>query len=293
MPETHRFLVLDQNVLRDRNALESALDRCCREDLGLLITDNSAFEWSKGSKPFDTWRRSLEILSVYPEFVSVSRRLTDLLDDERLSAYPCNVVVHDGLTTSFRKILHELRVADYTSLQAILDGPARTLLPESLLEWGNHVQHKQWIVFVRDELRNMVSEKKLKSLRRDPQAGLVQWLSSEDGLRFVFQGIKQEMKDDVAALRLTQRTSALGAFVSTFGAIGMYWLLQGGLDTAPPQTITNDFQDIEYAVVGSLCQDLVTKDKRLATIYHAVTRAVPFRHRWVTQRLNPANLARL
>lgn len=280
MDRQHQFIVLDQNVMRDANAISSALDRCCREELQLLIPDVAGFELSKGSRQFDTWRHSLKCLCGYPEFVAVSRQLTKMLAEERQTGRPCETLVDSDLTTLMRQLLDALGRDDTASLRRMVDGPMRRLMPASLAAWSDSENHKLWILAVRDELRRMMSEEALKRLRNSPQEGLADWLSSVDGIRFVFQGLKSRGACDETALLLSTVPSVSSAFISGLAAVGLYWLAFGGLDSALSDKLTNDLLDMEYAVLGSLSVDLASKDRRIGIICRAMSTASCERREW-------------
>jgi hypothetical protein len=281
MDQQHQFIVLDQNMMRNSNAISTALDRCCREKLQLLIPDVAGFESSKGSKPFDTWRRSLECLRGYPEFVSVSRKLTKMLAEERRTGRPCETLVDSDVTMEMRALLKDLADDDSSALRKIIEGPVRRFMPASLAAWSDSEEHKQWISTARNELHCTMSHEALKELRKSPREGLAEWLSSTDGIRFVFQGIKSRGTADEASLLLSSLPSVSAAFISTFAAVVMYWLAFGGLDKVSPKKVTNDLLDIEYAILGSLSVDLLSNDKRLSTICRAVSTASRKRHAWL------------
>jgi hypothetical protein len=286
MDRKHKFIVLDQNVMRDSNAISSVLDRCCRESLFLLIPDVAGFELSKVSKPFDTWRGSLEFLRGYPEFVTVSRKLAKMLAEETGTGHPCNSLVDNDLTALMRQLLSALARDDPSSLQRMVDGPIHDLMPESLAAWSDSEEHKQWIIMICNELRRMMNEESLKRLRTSPQEGIAEWLSSVDGIRFIFQGIKSRGITDKTALLLSSVPSVSAAFFSASAAIAVYWLAFGGLNDASPDKLTNDLHDMEYVILGSLSVNLLSKDKRMKIICKAVSEASIKRHAWFHNRIN-------
>jgi hypothetical protein len=276
MCDQHPFIVLDQNVMRDRNALASSLNRCCRENLHLLIPDVAGFELSKGSRPLDTWCRSLALLVSYPELVVVSRKLTDMLYEEGCDGIPCRSVVHDDLTAVMREILGSVGRGDNSLLSEIVDR-----WPPTAAIWSDSEQHKKWIKGLRDGLRSMIGGNALSKLRNSPEQEVTRWLSSVDGVRFVFQGIKSRGIADKASLLLSSVSSITAAFVAAFAATGLYWLAFGGLENASPNTSTNDLLDTEYAILGSLSVDLLSSDKRISMICRAMKASSRERHNWI------------
>ncbi|MHC4405581.1 MAG: hypothetical protein ACYTG0_38540 [Planctomycetota bacterium] len=281
MNREYPFIVIDQNVLRDSKALAGALDRCCRDSLQLLVPDVAGFELSKGSRPLDTWRRSLDYLSAFPEFVSVSRKLTKMLAEERRTGRPCETLLDDHGTTELRAMLNKLASGDESALETLINGPVRELIPGSVDAWSDSESHKAWIKTMRDGLRDTMSPEDLKSLRRNPEEGLIVWWSSIAGTRFVFQGMQSRGQTAETPLRLSSVPSVTGSFIAAVGGLGMYWLASGGLDAAAPEKATSDWLDVEYAALGSLCVDLLSNDKRLNTVCGAIRTASRNRHSWL------------
>lgn len=257
--------------MRDHDVLTSALGRCCRENLRLLIPDIAGFELSKGSEPFDTWQRSLEVLSGYSEFVSVSRKLPYMLDEERQTGQPCKRLAEDYAADKFREVLATLADGDQSSLHRVINGPVREKIPSSLPLWNDLVKDKQWITTVRDDLRSAMSDDTLKKLRRSPDSEMATWLSSGDGILYVYEKGMRPALDASQAIELTRTRSVYAAFVSGFVAIGLYWLAFGGLDSVAPERLSNDIADLDYAVTGSLSVGLLSKDTRLNTIYQSIS----------------------
>lgn len=136
------FLVVDHNSLRqderrEDDLLKTAIDRCCRESLQILLPEGAFFELSKGSRPLDTWRRSLSFLAKYRELVSVSRKLSVLRQEEIVSGQPCSSISADDLTEFHRSLLESLAANDSRALTELVDGPIASLMPASIREFGD------------------------------------------------------------------------------------------------------------------------------------------------------------
>lgn len=287
------YLVIDQNQLRKPDAVTDAASRCRVNGFRLLIPDGAGFELSKSSEVFDTWRNSLEFLSPFTEEIVVSGKMTGMMSIEASTGFPIRDLVDDGASVLFRGILAELGNNDASSLSRLVTGPVSEKLPTSLKTWSDFEMHRSVIVRMRDLLREALTEREVKELRRDPSTELASWLSSCRGARFVYQGIASRGVDEVSALRLASMPSATGAFISSLSLVALHWLAFGGLETAKPEKVTNDLHDLEYAVLGSLSVDLLTADKRLQAINAAVTRAQISRQDWVKDQLSAAEYRRL
>lgn len=139
---------------------------------------------------------------------------------------------------------------------------------------------------VRNSLRSQLAEETIKDLRSRTAAGIVAWLSSADGIRFVFQGIQASGASPEAALRLAVEPSAYGGYVSGIAAMGLYWLAFSGLDDANPEALTNDLHDLEYGILGALSHSLLTADKRLKVIHQAIKSGNAGREEWFARARN-------
>lgn len=287
------YLVIDQNQLRRADAVAEAVSRCRDRGFRLLVPDGAGFEMSKSSVVFDTWRNSLEFLRSETEQIVVSGKMTDMMSTEVRTGHPIHDLVDSGASDLFRGILTDLGKGDETSLNRLVSGPIREKMPASLDAWSDAERQRSMFNQMRDLLKKEIGQQEVKELRRDPASQLASWLSSINGVRFVYQGIASRGADEVSALRLSATHSVTGAFISSLALVALHWLAFGGLETARPEKITNDLHDIEYAVLGSLSADLLSSDKRLQAIYEAVKAAQVSRHSWVKNQVRGAEYRRL
>jgi hypothetical protein len=72
----HQVITVDQNQLRDPDAIASVLRDCSQNGLRLLLPDGAFLEFSKGSSSIDTARLSLRLLAPYREIVCSSRKIS-------------------------------------------------------------------------------------------------------------------------------------------------------------------------------------------------------------------------
>jgi hypothetical protein len=185
----HPCVVIDQNQLRNPDVIKQLLDECRRAGLRLMLPDGAFLEFSKSGYPFDTARRSLQILAPYPEFVCSSRKLADLLRTELQSREPCATLVEETATAFLRSMLAKLEHGDESTLRKLVDGPLAEMMPPALEVWNNHEENKRLIQGIHDQLKADMSSDQLKALRRSPENAPSDWLSSLRGIQFVFQGL--------------------------------------------------------------------------------------------------------
>ena len=280
------YLVIDQNQLRRADAIADAVSRCQNDDLQLLVPDGAGFELSKSSDVFDTWQNSCELIAPHSNLLVASRKMTDMMRTEIRIGQPIDSLADTGATEVFRGILDDFANGDESSLRQLVEGPVKDKMPASLNAWSDCEAHRSMISQMRDMLKEMLSDEAVKRLRRSPESEFASWLSSTDGMWFVFQKIRLHGETDVSALRLASAPSVTGAFISSLAAVALYWLAFGGLETVNPEKVTNDLHDIEYAVLGSLSVGLLSADKRLQNIHEAVKSAQASRHRRFKDQLD-------
>jgi len=278
------FVVVDQNQMRCAEVIAAAMEQCRQEHLRFLIPDVAGFEFSKilskGGDPFLTWKHSLQSIAPFSGRVVIGRKLSDVWNEEINEGSPSVRIVDDGATERFRNLLCQINSGNESSLRELIDGSVLRLMPSYLAHWSNHEDHKVMLRTVRDSLRSQLTEATIKDLRTRTADGMVAWLSSADGVRFVFQGVQNRGASPETALRLATEPSAYGGFLSGMAAIGLYWLAFGGLEGAKPEDVTNDLHDLEYGILGALSHSLLTADKRLKVIHYAIRSGYLGRKEW-------------
>jgi hypothetical protein len=166
-----------------------------------------------------------------------------------------------------------LELGDETALRKLVDGPVAEMMPPALEVWNNHEENKRLVQGLHDALKAGMPPDQFKALRQSPEEGVSKWLSSADGVRFVFQGLKARGADDDTAYALTRAPSVSAGFLSAMAGLAVYWLAFGGLATAAAKESSGDLNDVEYIVLGALSRSLATSDKRASVICQAVAGA--------------------
>lgn len=273
MPWQLPFITIDQNQLRDPDAVAQVVDDCRRNGLQILLPDGAFLEFSKSGCPFDTARNSLQILAPHRELVCASRELPDMLRDELRQRDPCASLVQKDTTKFLRSILAELEHSEESALRKLVEGPVAKLMPPALAAWNNHEENKRLVQRVHDALKAGMPFDQLKSLRRSPEEGVSEWLSSAAGMRFVFDGLKARGANDDGAWKLTRTPSVNAGFLFAIAGLALYWLAIGGLAPTAATKLSGDLNDVEYVVLGALSRSLATFDRRASIICRSVVRA--------------------
>ena len=269
----HPFITIDQNQLRHPDAISRLLDDCCRNELRLLLPDGAFLEFSKGGAPLETARHSLCVLAPYRELVCSSRKIAEMLRDELQRRAPCVSLVQEESTRFLRSILEELEHGDETKLRELVDGPIAELMPPALEVWNDHKHNRLTVHGLHDALKGDISASQLKALRRSPEYEVSKWLSSADGMRFVYRRLKDRGADGATAYELMRTPSVSAGFLSAMVALAAYWLAFGGLATAAAKEFSGDLLDMEYVILGALSRSLATADRRASLICQAVASA--------------------
>jgi hypothetical protein len=199
------------------------------------------------------------------------------MNDELEQRTSAAKLVQDGATQFLRSILEEVDRSEDTALRRLADGPVAELIPSALETWNNHDRNKQIIQELHDLLQRDITADQFKRLRQSPQTSVAEWLSSAEGVRFVFQGVKARGADDATAYELTRTPSASAGFYSAMSGLAIYWLAFGGLAQVPDKDSSGDLHDIEYIVLGAMSRSLATSDRLAAKICEAVAGAFEVR----------------
>ena len=273
------FIVIDQNQLQRADLIAAIVERCRSLDLQLLIPDVSGFEFSNAKNPHQTWRRGLQHIAPNFELVVTSHPMHHIWQIEGESGDTSEIVDH-GATEIFKRLLCQIASGDESGLLEMIEGPVKHKMNESLDLWSDPEQFKSAMRTIYDHIKSSMSDATIKALRRTPEDGISDWLSSADGATLIFKGINSRCSSSENALKLTVSPSILGGFVSGMAALALYWLAFGGFDSARAEIISNDLHDLEYAVLGARCHSLATDDKRLKMICNAIKRGTAGREEW-------------
>lgn len=56
--------------------------------------------------------------------------------------------------------------------------------------------------------------------------------------------------------------------------LALSWVKRGGIDSLPEEKATNEFMDIDYALFGSYCDEVLTRDAGVARHHSLLSAAV-------------------
>lgn len=271
------FLVVDQNQCRKQQVVEDLVRRCRQQELGLLLPDTAIYEFSKGTKVYDTWRHSLEHICKEPELVFAGRSIGKMMKEEVATGTALSDVIDQEVTPRFQQLLTELKAGDDSRINKSLAEVVKFIDDEKDLR-EQHDDNKSIVDSLTEHWKSSLSDDDLKRLRQADRETFVRVLAKLEIAGIVFEAAKRDGCSDEVATSLTVGPSVYGHVVLGLAALSLDWLAQGGLDGAKANKITNDFHDLDYICTATFCTDMVTDDRRANRIYSVIIEALE--RRW-------------
>ena len=250
------------------------LARCDREGLKIVLADISWFEQTKGSRPYEIWRKNLALLSATPHHVVWAKCPKEIFNEEFTTGYRVQDLVDERATQTIRDVLAGLQRNSDEPLNDMLTALASGIDREK----ANFLQHdanKAAVVELRDGIVNRLREKMM--LLRKKCIGLADLLADDEVSQWAFTVAKQLGCSDVTSRSLFCEPTLVHLWITAIAGLGAEWFSQGGLDSKPADQVTNDVADSEYIALSASCVSVVSEDKRFNRIYDAVRQSTPKR----------------
>lgn len=267
MPLVLPYVVVDQNTMRDRAALEPVVADAARTGKKLLVIDAAMIEMTKSPSYESTLRASLALLARIADHVSVGRAVPDLLRREHATGMSARgEIVDDVLTGPLREVLRELASGR--------DGPHVAHLLAAIPQHQAHARG-QYLDAARNKTRvqrfHDVLKEQLKAAQiTKPQqiaAVRVELLSSEVWASIIEESaIGSALCTPEAAATLARSPSVLAHSIIASAALALRWLERRGIETAGDELFTNELMDLDYAVIASFCDRLVSRDQGMLDV---------------------------
>ena len=271
------YLVLDQNECRNRKKAMRLFRRCKQRNLKILLADVAIYEFSNVRRPDVTWRRSLEYLCFEPSLVVVGRSIGEMMKEEILTGKPITNIMDKEGTKAFQNLLSELRDNDEDGLEKALANVKRIIGNEkrkrNIHKWKKAIVTKR-----RDSWQKSLPKSYLAILRSNPDKTVVRLLADLGRAAFIREQAMRDKCSGDAACALAVTPGVYSHAISALDALALDWLAKGGLDGVKPESITNDWFDMDYIVTATFCSGLLTKDKRVKRTYKALTKALERRY---------------
>lgn len=271
------YIVIDQNICQRRQLVKDLFLRCDGEGLKVLLPDTAIFEFSKGAKPYHSWRRSLQHLSSRPDLVVAGRSLGQLMSEELATGSPSTEINDPLVTPRFQQLLRELEGGDDTGVNNALIEIAKILGPEKQLR-ENHAQNKDDLSSWVSVWRSILSETELKALRTDYEHAAPIVIGNVQNVGIIIEAAKNDGCSEESAFALATEPSAFSHCIYTRLTLAIDWLAHSGLTSSESSKVTNDFLDMDYVTSASFCHDLKTHDRRANRVYRTLMRSLDLRH---------------
>ncbi len=278
---THPHLVLDQNVLRDQAVLVPRLEVACRHSVLLLITDMAFVEMTKSDQWESTTRRSMEILSGHPECVAVSHAVGPMMRKERDTGEPAADIIDHQLTARFRGFLSDVHAGSGRSWEHFCSKVPEAK-PAAARQSLDHTRNKMIVEGMVAGWKRDLSSDTLRQVRNHCRDVIVQLLASESTTAMIRNGLEQNGYPKKTAAYLASVPSVSAHVTLCFAATALRWLEYGGLDSMPPDRVTNDLNDVDYVMIATFCSGVVSNETEVNELFTDVSGALD--RRWARLR---------
>ena len=261
-------LVIDQNSLRS-SKLRSFLEES--NDNTAVITDMAMFKMLKGIDPVYTAKQSMAILSDFPEQVVGTSGTGELMTKELSERQAIVSPIDSDITSRMQLLLKLINDFNHGKRSSFPLNEANILQARTtaLSQRSNHTFNKTNFDGGVHALRTHLSLELKKEIRAENltkevytyayQAGFLAYRDAVDaeGFNLSDEGFK--------ALYLEFCFTSRFSIIYTLS--NMTWFAQGGAESMPSEKVTNDLHDIDYLLISSYFDGVMSKEKRVNKLY--------------------------
>ena len=258
-----RHLVLDQNYLRS-DGLKQLIS--AEPDAIFILPDVALIEMCKGEKWQHVMRSSLAVLSKIPVKVRFSLCVGEAIREELASFTSIQGrLLPDDFTDLKNCLLRD--VADNTcspggfgKVAEIIDRAQKDFRDDEL----NHSKNQQRILTLNSKIKSGLGASLIKALR-------IGKILEDARLTIISELAQSLLQDFLLAKGLSERQ--VSGFISQKPLIFRHyilvvqqdieWIRTGGLESQPPERITNNLMDQDYVLIGSFFDALLSQDRRV------------------------------
>ncbi len=275
-PDTVRAVVLDANVLRNKEIVEACFERFKRTREPIAFPEMALFEATKNAEHWeDTVKNSLRYISQWPEAVVIARSSLPLGLREEASGIPTTSVVDDALSELFRRVLRDIKGGGGGDLTNML---------EAMRRHRQQFEHEKHAVDSHETMKILKSIGRL-ALPPDLTRQIARELASGNRINFqnlLCEKLQFSMQRDAHVRRgvlaqyadaLMEAPSVTYLFALGMGVLGLRWTVEGGVESARPARVANDVIDTDYVLAAFWAGRIITHDAR-ARAYVADLKAV-------------------
>ena len=280
------YAVIDQNCLRDPAIVSAAIEDAKRGRL-ILLHDIAIVEMTKNDQWSDTLTRSLQILAQYPQGCVASHATGELMRREMNSAEPHFDIIDHEWTPPLRQCLRDIAAGAGPVLGAL----GKTV-PEAKkvadAQQLNTTVNKQMLLAAVEVWKEELSSEQLKALRAGDDGLFRQLLAEKRMMATIANGLHQAGYELETARFLAAVPSVSAHNWLCLAANALDWVVRSGIDSLPEEKFTNELCDMDYLVAASLCEELITKEKKMRRLHDHLRHVVDLRWTEVRQVIQTA-----
>jgi hypothetical protein len=267
------FAVIDQSCLRDSKAISAAIG----EGRQILLPDTAFAEMTKGN--VWTLPKSLQVLAQYHDRIAVSHATGELMRREKQCGKPISDIVDYESTSSLQVSVREIAWADglaMSALQKAVPAAKHAAASQQLNVERNRRILSRFVTF----WKTRPSDYGLGTLRRGDDDSFRQLLGGTWMTQTIANGLVGAGYEASVAKHLAAEPSVCAHTCIAIAASGLNWVKEGGIDSLRDDRFNNELCDIDYLVAASFCEQLMTKDHKMAQLHEHICHIVDLR--WAT-----------
>lgn len=253
--------------------MQLAFDECERNNVFVVLPEGAFFEMARSGKPLETMSKNFRLLTPHLNRIRVARRLMVVIREEIATASPCKTLVDWKFTELVHDFAEALAADDQPTIDRVQSNISFYLSNDSAA-WRDGDHFKSQLLNLTRAFREGFQENQIKAFRKYPLDTTVEFLASNAGIAFIGNCMVNCSKSTQQVADALARTPSVArAYYSAIFALSLWWEAKGGLQSIDPQKCSNDFIDLEYAVMGAYSLAFRTTDCRADFVYSAIRRA--------------------
>jgi len=254
---------VDQNRLRDWNVISGLISRARNHEITLLLPDVAMFEMTKSRASWEsTVRASLRLIAEFPAGVAVARNLGRLLTEEGAAGTATTAIENDESTQELRRVLWEVAHGDGPSFASL-----RVLVPQAQSDeqapghLGDAAHHKRRLEERIEAWREELTPDHLRRVRNDFEREFLPTVRDSALSNACSQSMISNGVPSASARVLSSTVSTWLVYFTALSAQALYWLAKGGSPQMSAAKVANDVHDLEYIVLGALCEAVESNER--------------------------------
>jgi hypothetical protein len=259
--------VIDQNFLRNPKLRDYlAISRSNQ----VLITDMGIFESLKGNDPAYVARQSYAIISEFPSQVYCSGCAGEMMRKEIIKSNWTKSICDGALTRDFRQLLKSLLESKSSKKKFPISSKVIVhKLSAERATRANGALNKDIFMSCYKQVKKAIPPEVLEDVEND--------IHSLRRFAFIvhecFACLKKVLnKETTHAKTVTVFTnySLVTRHHYAFILCLLYWLRYGGIESKGVDDFTNIFADLDYIIMATYCDGVMSKDKMVNALYRQI-----------------------